>query len=182
MQRRLGAARWSSSSSGACKERRSGVKEPVIARHQSETYYVVEPVMGWWAHFTITPEIGLLQVHSDFGNYAARWSGGAVSDFKGFLIQKPPYHIGAYLDDTAEPSESLETVAVQKKIQLLVTHLWPLFAQALADERIKTDERYPDVMSTSCVEHSDGFREYYKARTKARTKAKANVKAKRDDS
>ena len=102
---------------------------------QSTTYYVQEAKNGWYGYFTVTEEIGLLQVHSDFGGFAHRWPVPGMP-FKQFLIQDANFthkfrnnvrYSGWITSQKGRNELTNDLLAVRK-------HLWPLFIEQLKAE------------------------------------------------
>ncbi|HEY3363896.1 MAG TPA: hypothetical protein VGK74_02435 [Symbiobacteriaceae bacterium] len=104
----------------------------------AECYYVKHPKHGWYGYFTIAPALGLLQIHGDFGIYAARWSAPGP-DFKAFLLRISADYLTSCLEQTVSNTVSLRTQKtldeVQKRLGHMAEHLWPFFIERLRAER-----------------------------------------------
>jgi hypothetical protein len=114
--------------------------DPVIKQYEAKTYYVKEQEHGWWGYFTVVPAIGLLQAYTDFGNYSHRWNAPGP-DFKVFLIRTGTDYVSGCFEATVPMTVPATTMRAQdrllSKMQMLMTHLWPLFIEQLKQERAK---------------------------------------------
>jgi hypothetical protein len=111
----------------------------------AECYYIKESVHGWWAYFTITPAIGLLQIHCDFGtftdHFADRW-GAPGPDFKRFLTEGSVSYFANAIEATASQYDDRATQKargnLQRRLKMVMLHLWPLFIERLKMEIVLT--------------------------------------------
>lgn len=111
-----------------------------IGPWEAKCYYVKDQKTGWWAYFTITPAIGLLQIFGDWGtftdNFADRWSAPGP-DFRRFLINAETSYIGNAIETTAAQYDDRASwrKSVQRRIAKMMLHLWPLFIERLKAEQ-----------------------------------------------
>lgn len=104
---------------------------------KSRTYYLEEPVNGWWAFITVCPEIALLQIHCHWGTFSTRWD-GTNSNFERHLTEWRRGYIKDSLRSWAEASFMLTNQKQMNRLKTgldrLMDWLWPLFIERLKAE------------------------------------------------
>jgi hypothetical protein len=105
---------------------------------QSTCYYVQHPEHKWWGYFTITPEIGLLQIDCDFGLYGFRWDSPGL-EFKEFLVKADRSYVEGKLLSWGYYAENIKTRTQERahvhRLSNVMKHLWPLFIEQLKAEQ-----------------------------------------------
>lgn len=112
----------------------------MIKQYSTQCYYVKVPD-GPYGYFTITEELGLLQIQSDYGVFSHRWSAPGP-DFKAFLTRiSTDYASGCFETiayTTIRDTTRKIVTETQQKLDSLMTHLWPLFIEQLKQERAQS--------------------------------------------
>lgn len=110
-------------------------------RFQSTCYYVKDEKSEAWGYFTVTPEIGLLQIHCVYltfsESFSYRWNAPG-SDFKQFLIRMGPDYLADCLEGICMGYAGRRTETayreLKRRINKLLSRLWPLFIEQLKAE------------------------------------------------